>query len=267
MTPIILFRKGYDDPDEAAVAAKYLPVVELRSAVPTGSLVIGRYSVLPFYRELEQDVAAVGGALINTYRQHRYIADMGNWYRDLQGITPETWNHIDAVPDHAWPCVLKGETNSKKWQWDAAMFAKDRNAGFAVMARLQQDSVLCDQTIYFRTFVPLRGVGIDRVVAGPPVSREYRFFVCDGRVLCGGYYWACFDRDDIDPYPDAGDVPAAFVAEVIERVGANARFYVVDVAQTEAGDWIVVELNDGQMSGLSDCDADELYRNLKEAVR
>ena len=39
---------------------------------------------------------------------------------------------------------------------------------------------------------------------------------------------------------------------------------MIDVAEREDGVWRVVELNDGCMSGLSGCIADELYRNLRE---
>lgn len=38
---------------------------------------------------------------------------------------------------------------------------------------------------------------------------------------------------------------------------------MIDVAQTESGDWIVIELNDGQMSGLSENNPEILYKNLK----
>ena len=36
--------------------------------------------------------------------------------------------------------------------------------------------------------------------------------------------------------------------------------------QKENGDWMVVELNDGQMSGVSCCDLGELYGNLKRVL-
>jgi len=268
MHPVILYREGYSNERERRAAEAHFDVYTHRSIIPKGSLVIGRYSVIPFYAELCVDLVVTGSEPINSASQHRYIADLGNWYRDLQGLTPETWTELDAVPDDAWPCVLKGETNSRKWQWKTAMFAADRAAGIEVRERLQQDGLLCDQHIYFRRFVKLAPVHPEggAIISGPPVSREFRFFVCDGQVLSAGFYWSMFDRDDIDPYPDPAEVPQSLLAEVIGRVGKNARFYVIDVAQTANGDWIVVELNEGQMSGLSDNDPDVLYRRLKEVI-
>lgn len=46
----------------------------------------------------------------------------------------------------------------------------------------------------------------------------------------------------------------------------DTNFYVVDVAQTESGDWLVVELNEGQMSGLSDNNPDIFYSALKQSI-
>ena len=261
----VLFREGYDDPDEISRVREHFNVVTNRGAVAPGSIVIGRYSVLPFYKELCEDLALSGSKLINSYSQHRYLADMGNWYRDLQGITFDTWVRFEDVPSNAWPCVLKGETNSKKWQWTTHMFAKSAVAARDVEKRLQEDGLLCDQTVYFRRYVPLEKVCESVLTAGPPITREFRFFVCDGQVLTGGFYWSGFLPEDM-PEPDPSEVPQSFLKEVIERVGANARFYVIDVAKTASGQWIVVELNDGQMSGLSSNKPKDLYRRLKEVV-
>lgn len=43
---------------------------------------------------------------------------------------------------------------------------------------------------------------------------------------------------------------------------AHAEFYVIDVAKTVYGEWIVIEMNDAQMSGLSMVEPIELYTNL-----
>ena len=45
-----------------------------------------------------------------------------------------------------------------------------------------------------------------------------------------------------------------------------ANFFVLDIAKTESGDWILVEINDGQMSGLSMCNPHQLYSKLQQIV-
>lgn len=263
--PVVLFRAGYDGgPKECQAITPLFPLVTHRAAVPPGSLVVCRYSAWPFYEELCRDVEYGGSLLINSLTQHRYIADLGNWYRDLRDLTFETWPHLDAVPDDAFPVVLKGQTNSSKWQWKHKMFANDRQAAIEVLCRLQEDPVIGRQSIYVRKYVPLAAACVTPSwSSGPPISREVRVFICDGKVLCGASYWPSFDAGN---YPTLRDVPTSLIEDVIAKVGRNARFYVVDFAQTDAGQWVVVELNDGQMSGLSDNLPEDLYQALHEVL-
>jgi hypothetical protein len=221
---------------------------------------------LPFYEEQERDIFHNNARLINTYKQHRYIANLMNWYEDLQGITPETWPSLEAASGDG-PFILKGETNSRKFQWDTHMFAATRRDASLVCTELQNDSLVGYQSICVRRYVPLKTYYTS--FHGLPITKEFRFFIAYGQVLSGGYYWASHTQDLKDLYnitPDVTEVPQSLLQEVIDRVGTQAAFYAVDVAQTEGEDWIVIELNDGQMSGLSDNDPEVLYRNLKNVL-
>jgi len=262
MNPIILFRDINDYPGELEEAQKWFDVVTNRAKIPHNSLVIGRYSVLPFYKELEEDVLDLGSKLINSYMQHRYIADLGNYAHHLKGLTPKTWNHLDQIPFEG-PFIVKGETNSKKFEWNKKMFAKNKDEAVRIYCDLQNDGLICDQTIYIREYVPLRTFMIG--IGGIPIAEEYRFFVYKDTILCGGYYWSNHIEEikySLDPF----SVPREFLREVMDCVGKNCNFYVIDVARKEDGNWIVVELNDGCMSGLSDNNPIELYSNLADAL-
>ena len=260
--PVILYRRGVNpNEDEAEIrAAKDAGfwVEYQRSDVMSDELVVGRYSVLPFYKELEVDVVNRGAKLINTYRQHRYIADMTQWVPDLEGLTPQLYPRLQDLPDSG-PFVLKGETNSMKHLWNTHMYAADKRAAGEVWSRLQDDMLLAQQTICIRDYVPLKRLmtGFN----GLPITNEFRFFVLDGNVLTGAFYWANYAAD-LPEVPNANQVPEDFLHKVIRRIGDMANFYVLDVAQTEAGDWIVIELNDGQMSGLSQNSPEALYNGL-----
>lgn len=263
MKPVIYYRPGPDvSQDEIEAMQANFRCVTSRMKVQPEELCIARYSALPFYKELEQDLLSVGARLINTYRQHRYVADLGNWVRDLEDITPETWTHLDAIPDEG-PFILKGETNSKKFSWDTHFFARTRREAVDVYGRLQDDGFISSQHIYIRRFVKLHTYMIG--LRGMPVTKEFRVFICDGEVLSSGYYWSNY-IDDLPEHPDPKEIPTRFLQEVIDRVGKNIRFWVVDVAQTATGDWIVVELNDGQQSGLSENDPSVLYPRLAEVL-
>lgn len=56
------------------------------------------------------------------------------------------------------------------------------------------------------------------------------------------------------------------LSEVISRVQHLARFMVIDMAEFEDGSWEVVELNDGNMSGLCDNDPFVLWSGVVEML-
>jgi len=262
--PVIYYRPGPDvSEDEIFAMKKNFPcVVTSRMEIQKDDLCIARYSALPFYKELEDDLKHIGASLLNTYRQHRYVADLGNWYRDLQKFTPETWTELEAIPQEG-PFILKGETNSKKFYWDTHFFAKNKREAIDVFGRLQDDGLISGQHIYIRRFVELHTYLIG--LRGMPVTKEFRIFICDGKVLSMGYYWSNYCEDI--SVPDTSEVPLEFVQKIIDKVGNNIRFWVLDIAQTAKGDWIVIELNDGNMSGLSMNDPNVLYSNLASVLK
>jgi hypothetical protein len=235
-----------------------------RMDVKTGDVVVGRYSVLPFYSEQERDLNRVGATLINTHRQHCYIAEM-DWVDDLEGLTPKTWRDISTLPDSG-AFVLKGETNSRKHLWSTHMFAENRAAVGGVMCRLLDDTFIGQQKIVAREYVPL--VTYTHGIGGVPITKEFRCFMLRDRLLSIGYYWASHSEDDVvlAAKPNRDDVPRDLLVDVARRIGDKCNFYVVDVAEKVSGGWMVVELNDGQMSGLSCCEPDELYSNLAFAL-
>jgi len=263
MDPVILFRDANDYPGELEEVKKWFNVISNRSKIKNNSLVIGRYSVLPYYKELEEDVLYLGSKLINSYRQHRYVADLGNYVHHLEGLTPKTWNHVDQIPFEG-PFVVKGETNSKKFEWNTKMFAKNKDDVIRIYCDLQNDGLIGYQSIYIREYVPLKTFMIG--IGGIPITEEYRFFIYKNIIVCGAYYWSSH-VDEIEEPLDSSNVPLDFMKTVINRIGNNCNFYVVDVARKEDGNWMVVELNDAQCSGLSENKPESLYKNLSYIIK
>lgn len=255
-------RPSLAEETELQIASTHLPVYRLRSQIPPNSLVVGRYSVLPYYRELEEDLIANGSCLVNSYRQHAWIADLREWSQDLHGLTPKTWFDLSQIPEEG-PFVLKGATNSRKFEWNTHMFARNKKEAIEVYRRLSQDGLVGEQDICIREYVPLRKLA--EGFNGLPISEEYRFFILDGEVLSGAFYWSSH-VDDLTETPRCDRVPQTFLTEVIDRIGFNARFVVVDIGIKADGEPIVIELNDGQMSGLSENNPDILYQNLKKVL-
>jgi len=265
MDTVIYFRGALAEEGELEIARQHFRVVEQRTLIKPGELVIPRYSALPYNHELCQDLQELGAIPINTHRQHAYVADLQNWYGDLTGVTPQTWFRLEDVPKLGGPFILKGATNSKKLLWSTHCYARDYMTALEVHSNLLRDGVVGQQNIYVREYIPLRRLAVG--LNGLPISEEYRFFILDGKVLASGFYWSSH-LDDLEcEMPDSRDVPESFLQEVIARVGDNVRFWVVDIARTDRDNWVVIELNDGCMSGLSEVRAEDLYRALADATR
>ena len=46
----------------------------------------------------------------------------------------------------------------------------------------------------------------------------------------------------------------------------DSSFMTVDLAQLESGDWIIMEVGDGQVSGLQEYDPGSFYEQLHQCV-
>ena len=260
---VILYRGIEFEKEELEAANWFFKPTNRRPDITQGDLVVGRYSLWPFYADQAKDIDYVGAKLINNYNQHLYVADLGNYVMDLGRLTPRTWRLLEDLPEKG-PFVLKGETNSRKSSWKRDMYAETKTDAIMIANRLSEDSLIGHQKIYIRQYIPL--VKYMDGVNGMPVTKEFRFFVAFGHVLCGGYYWQNY-VDDIGGAPSADEVPREFLQEVIEAVGDQSNFYTIDVGQTETGEWIVIELNEGQQAGLSCNDPFKLYENLSRAIK
>lgn len=258
---VILYRDLDFGKDELEAARPHFYCTSLRPQLQKGDFIIGRYSLWPYYADQEKEFRYIGAKLINSYDQHSYIADLINYTEDLKELTPKTWYSLHEVPNEG-PFVLKGGTNSKKHKWNEMMFAKDKQAAIEVHGRLQEDGLIGHQHIYIRKYEPL--VTYTTAIGGIPITKEFRFFIAYGEILCGDYYWSNYSGD-IDK-PSVDEVPKEFLDEAINRIGNKVNFYAMDVAQKQDGTWIVIELNDGQYSGLSDNDTKILYSRLKEVL-
>lgn len=257
---VILFRKETGFEDELQEAKLHFPVYEYRASLPDDSLVIPRYSCLPYYKELEKDLDYRGSRLINDYSQHRWIADF-EYYSDLKEFTPESWDDTNFYQcKHTGPFVVKGKTNSRKHQWNTKMFAENKRAAADIAGELMNDMLIGGQGVIYRKFEPLKvfEYGINDL----PYSNEWRIFYYKTTRLSYGYYWSNAENLPTEIDPKALE----FADEIAKETAKHVNFFVLDVAEKESGGWVLIEVNDGSMSGLSENDPWILYSNLKLAL-
>ena len=254
MKPVILFRPDLYTEEEMVIAKKYFDVYTNRASIPEGSIVIPRYSALPYYKELDADLKVRNSQLINTPEQFNYIADF-EYYEDIKDYTFKTYFDPADLPDLT-RFVIKGKTNSKKHEWNTKMFANNKIIARQIACELQKDGLIGYQDIIYREYEPL--MTYEYLLNDLAVTNEYRFFTHHGEILSHGYYWSC--AEDINKTISQEGID--LVKKVLNIVKYANNFTVIDVAEKARGGWVIVELNAGEMSGLSLNDPDELYKKL-----
>ncbi len=252
----------WDKHDEIGTCSKYFHTVQQRTEIPDNSIVLSRYSCRPFYKELEKDLENKHCRLLNTFDQHMWIAEF-QWYfevEELQKYTPKTWQQYQLayIKDDG-PFVVKGCTNSKKHKWNTHMYAETRADIGMVINNLMDDSLIQCQNLIVRKYEKLKT--FETGLNGLPFTNEWRFFFYNDVMLSHGYYWGTtLDDKSVANCPDSTITLAREIASIVKDY---VPFFVLDLGEKENGEWILIEINDGQMSGLSDNDADLLYKNLK----
>lgn len=237
----------------------------LLTKIKPGQTVIPRFRSIPFGLELEKEVIFKGATLINSYREHRQVADIGFWADELatQGLTVPAYNtnnlRLDKLPEQAW--FVKGETNSLKNRWFECCYAETTSDLPRIIANNQADTYIGHQNIYVRPYVEFRKIG--DAVDGRPVFNERRCFVYKNQVLSTADYWSSFPE-----YATPALDEEKFKTMLDRTVKATiqyATFRVLDFAELPNGEWLMVEINDGCMSGLSDNQPADVWGGLLKA--
>jgi len=236
------------------------------------------------YQWLYETLWERGFRLINSPDEYRYCHELPQWYDDFKGATPsskwfkpdpETGFDLPQIARRAHcqlgsgPYVIKDFVKSRKHEWEEACFIRDGEAIEGVTRRfleLQGDDLAGG--LVYRKFVPLKQVG-EHPKSGLPIYNEVRTWTFCGAPLTSHTYWG----------PDEGGADIIMPRGLIDIVDLSGKgsakqplmdwrvksnFFTMDLAQHEHGRWVVIELGDGQVSGLPPhADAKEFYRRLK----
>jgi hypothetical protein len=262
MTHAIIIRQaGFEQEiaPELAAMREHFVVRESLDQVQPGDELLARFALRPFYADQEEEIIRRGAKLVVGSSAHAYIEDLGVWYEDFADLTPRTWLSVQQMDADAYtgPVFIKGRTYSRKHDWSTHAFAPSREHVERIAANIRRDALHGADALVFRQFERLRTY--DHTRQGMPITCEWRYFLLDGQIASGGYYWASYT----DSAP-AERVDEQVVDEVARRLAQRGvRWCVADFALTEDGRTILIELNDASMTGLSANDPAVLYARMK----
>ncbi|MEX2214286.1 MAG: ATP-grasp domain-containing protein [Phycisphaeraceae bacterium] len=203
----------------------------------------------------------VGIELIHAPDTYALTSNLPNWYPLLKDVTPrsiwfEDYPTIAQVEAFAsWPIFVKGERQTNRHRTDQCVIESPDHF-LQLRTAWVNEPVLAWQRVVCREFVPLRRVVKDssKQLAG---SFEFRCFCWRGECVGLGPYWTseCYSLTE-----DEREKVINLAQIVAGRI--DAIFLVVDIAQAESGDWIVIEINDAQDSGYAGVAPLPLWRRI-----
>jgi hypothetical protein len=206
--------------------------------------------------------------LINDPRQYATCHLFVDWYKVAEGFTPRSaWvegidldGAVKLVRETiGGPAIVRDFVKSRKHEWNDACFIESpEDAARVIRNFVERQGESLVGGIVVREFVKLRHLG-RHPKSGTPLSLEYRSFWLDGEPLLTLPYWAeaTYDPQLVPPLERFRPV----VAKI------DSRLFSMDLAMTEEGEWIIVEIGDGQVSGIPIESAREFYANLAERAR
>lgn len=207
--------------------------------------------------------------LINTPTEYAFCHYFPNSYETIKKFTPKSFfkpleqpfdiktveEGLKTFGNQA--IIVKDYVKSQKHYWKEACFIPDasdlENVEKITRRFIELQDVDLNIGLVYRAFVELEHL-TEHSVSGMPLTKEFRILVKEGKIIQAFHYW------------DEGDYQAilpnlSFLDFVIPTIKSN--FFSVDIAQQKDGQWIIVELGDGQVSGLPN-NADKIifYNNL-----
>lgn len=227
------------------------------------------------YGELYDVLQGKGIHLINSPEQYKHCHYLPEWIESFKETTPASvWiekvefsdSLIESVMEKlkafaGAAVILKDYVKSEKHRWSEACYipnSSDRSQVESVtnnFLKLRGDNL--EGGLVYRKFESFKPLSVHSK-SGMPLTKEYRLFVLDGKIVHWIPYWEEGEYDSEPP-------PLQLFTEL--ATGVESRFFTMDVAQTVDERWLVVELGDAQVAGLPEnSNVESFYTNLISAL-
>ena len=227
------------------------------------------------YRKFYLTLEGKGYRLTNPPAHHTAFNYFNGWYSAIEGLTPKSVmvydDNVRAVLDAAMALqketksalIIKDAVKSLKHDWLKACFIPE-GADALYMAKVIATFLMTKKEyndlklpVVIRQFEKLVSLGA-HPKSGMPISHEYRTYVHNGKVLLQAPYWETAYQEDEEP-------PAEFIQSLIDKLMAQTpcKLFTIDTALRQDGEWICIEVGDGQVSSLPDqANKDEFFSKL-----
>lgn len=220
------------------------------------------------YKQLYNGLLKKNIVLINNPTEYEHCHYLPNSYNKIIGKTPKSnWTKnvkkesiIEFTNEFGnQPIIVKDFVKSEKHHWKEACFIPDASDKEKVEQTVNQFLKLrgeyLNEGLVFREFVELEFLA-EHSKSRMPLTKEFRMVFLNKNLVQVYNYWDEGNYDNEKPNID-------FFKSIASNIDSN--FFTMDVAKKKNGDWIIMELGDGQVAGLPEnANKNEYYQQIKK---
>jgi hypothetical protein len=175
----------------------------------------------------------------------------------LEGWIIEDAKKFVAETKLSYPLFLRTDQSSGKHCWQETCFVKSEDFLGACIFRVIEENIytglmgLPYKALVFREFIPLES-DFTAFLGAMPVSKERRYFVNNGKVVCHHHYWIedAIRRPSIENWKEVleelnTETPheRILLTGYAEMVGAQfPEYWSIDFAKTRDASWILIDM-------------------------
>lgn len=227
------------------------------------------------YEVFNERCQSFGYDPITTPEQYVACHHFNEWYHALEGFTPKstivlidsirsmTLSVMKFMKENDCAVIIKDYVKSIKHYWHEACFIpRDADAVhvakvISTFMQMKNEAGDLQGNLVVRKFVELQHIG-NHNKSGMPLTKEFRSFVYDCKIIHTSRYWDQGNYDSITPPPEFLDLIAKKVF-----AATNSNFFTFDVAQLKDNTWTCIEVGDGQVSAIPEQeDKKEFFKKL-----
>jgi hypothetical protein len=219
------------------------------------------------YRILDDAVTRAGARLWTSSEAYEHTHLLPNWLDDTTLRVHTEWTSdlsdeslIQLLGKFNGPVTIKDFVKSRKFEWDEAFFVPDvSDIGHALhvihtFIERQGDDLVGG--IVMREYVELHAIGT-HPKSGTPIFEEYRVFYWQNQPFVVIDYW----KNEV---VELSEADKAIIESTAQTVASP--FFTIDYARASDDSLIVMEMGDGQVSGLQDYNEEAFYELLAERI-
>jgi hypothetical protein len=211
--------------------------------------------------------------LINTVDEYQNCHYLPNSLKFIENKTPKTIfeklskeSSFDELIEDAKifqnkPVIIKDYVKSEKHHWETACFVPNASNTQQLKQIINNFIKLRGQYlnvgIVIREFIELNELTIHSK-SGMPLTEEYRLFFYNKKLVGIYDYWE--EGEYILSKPNTKEFE-----EIAKQLESN--FFSMDIARRKDGEFVIIELGDGQVSSLPEkVNKNEFYKILRDSI-